>query len=358
MNQPSPTDPESIQPVRVKRHRVDWEASDLDLAGITAQRAATLAPRIATGCWYLNPRYTVSSSAPLAEFFRTVLNLRATWLRTCREVQGTSGQRHLARQVESNGRLAATLPIDPFTSLGISSHGSPHSVLIGDLPDDQRREVVEAGQIAKMLAYSGIMFIDGNPIPPRTWQARANELLKPNPSVLVTITRRRLDLTVFKATGNFEPFKSISRTALQEHWDRQPSYAAFVCPQVTVSAPSATPAFYDAVGRCQAQWCTLLNRTLGCGNIRRARRATDEATVSLVYSGTLVVDGQIYLPGCWPIHKPKPGRLKKTPFESQTVTPSYLGLNLPATALPRQGPTLPAVGLDVSGSLVPGKTAL
>ena len=179
MNNPSPTLPKPVQPVRVKRHRVDWEASDLDLAGITAQRAVSLAPRIATGCWYLNPRYTVSSPSPSAEFFRTMLNLRASWLRTCREVQGTSGQRHLARQVVSKGRLVATLPIDPIRSLGVSSHGSLHPVVIEDLPDDQRREVIESGQIAKMLAYSGILFIHGDLVTPRTWQARAEASNKP-----------------------------------------------------------------------------------------------------------------------------------------------------------------------------------
>jgi len=52
-----------------------------------------------------------------------------------------------------------------------------------------------------MLAFSGVLFIDVNSVPPRTWQARADELLNPDPDVLVTITRRRLDLAAFKATG-------------------------------------------------------------------------------------------------------------------------------------------------------------
>jgi len=326
MNNDPSSNPEPIQPVRVKRHRVDWEASDLDLADITGQRAVTLAAQIATGCWFLNPRYTVSSPAPTAEFFRTVLKLRSTWLRTCRDIQGTSGQRHLAHQVVRKGRLGAILPIDPIAVPGHPSHLPLRSVPIADLPDDQRREVIEAGQIAKTLAYSGILFIDGNLIPPRTWQARADELLNSGPDVPVTITPRRLDLATFKATGDPEPLRTISRAALQEHLDRQPSQAAYVSPQVTVSAPAATHAFYMAVRTCQAEWCTLLNRTLGCGNVRRARRATDEATVTLVYSGTLVVDGKIYMPGCWPIHDPKPWLLKKTPFGTPTVPVEFLGL--------------------------------
>jgi hypothetical protein len=334
MNNAPSFNPEPIQPVRVKRHRVDWEASDLDLAAITGRRAVTLAPQIATGCWFLNPRYTVSSPVPTAEFFRTVLRLRSTWLRTCREVQGTSGQRHLARQVVGQGRLGAITPIDPIAAPGLPSHLPFRSVSIADLPDDQRREVIEAGQIAKTLAYSGILFMDGNPVPPRTWRARADELLNPRPDVPVTITRRRLDLAAFKATGDPEPLRAISRAALQEHLDRHPSQAAYVSPQVTVSALSATHAFYQAVRTFQAIWCTLLNRTLGCGNVRRARRAMDQATVSLVYGGTLVVDRQLYLPGCWPIHDPTSSRVNKTPFQSPTVPPLYLGLTLPRASRP------------------------
>ncbi len=178
MNNAPSSNPDSIRPVRVQRHKVDWEASDLDLADLTAQRAMSLAPQIATGCWFLNPRYTVSSPTPTAEFFRTMLKLRSTWLRTCRQILGNSGQRHSARQVVTKGRLGAILSIDPIAVPSLPSDPSLPSVPIADLPDDQRREAIEAGQIAKMLAYSGTLFIDGNPVPPRTWQARADELLK------------------------------------------------------------------------------------------------------------------------------------------------------------------------------------
>jgi len=346
MNHVPSSDPKLIRPVRVQRHKVDWEASDLDLAEITAQRAVNLAPQIATGCWFLNPRDTVSSPTPTAEFFRTVLKLRSTWPRTCREVQGTSGQRHLAHQVVRKVRLGAIMPIDPIAVPGLPSHLSSRSVLVADLPDDQRREVVEAGQFAKTLAYSGILFIDGNPVPPRTWQARADKLLNQGADVPVTITRRRLDLAAFKGTGDPEPLRTISRAALQEHLDRQPPHAAYVSPKVTISAPSATHAFYNAVRTCQAEWCTFLNRTLGCGNVRRARRATDEATVSLVYSGTLLVDGQVYLPGLWPNQPLKKVRLKWSPSGSPTVPPEFLGLIVPPIQMPEHGGDDPSAVSD------------
>jgi len=325
MKNSSPNIPESVQPVSVRRHRVDWECADL--AEVTAQRAMSLGSKLANGCWFLNPRFTVSSPAPTAEFFRTVLSLRSSWLRTCRQVLGNYGQRRLSRQAERQGRQGAILAINPDAAEKDRSHRPPQSVPLSDLPDDQRREVIEAGQIAKGLGFAGVLFIEGDSIPPRTWQARADELLNAEPNVLVNTTRRRVDLAAFKSTGDPEPLRTISRLALQEHLERQPSHAAYVSPQVTVSAPSATPAFYAEAKRRQAQWCILLNRTLGCGNLRRARRASDTATISLAYSGTLVVDGQIYLPQCWPTHSPKPSLLRKTPCQSPTVPPTFLGLD-------------------------------
>jgi hypothetical protein len=176
MNNPSPTLPEPIQFVCVQRHRVDWEASDIDLADLTAQRAVTLAPQIATGCWFLNPRYTVSSSAPSAKFFRTVLRLRSTWLRTCRQIMGNSGQRHLARLFERRGRLGALLPLDLDDAAVDQSVPREELVLLSELSPDRRREVIEAGQLAKSLGSSGILLIDGQVIPHKMWQAQADRL--------------------------------------------------------------------------------------------------------------------------------------------------------------------------------------
>jgi len=83
MNNSVPTIPEPIQPPCVRRHRVYWEANDL--AEVTAERATSLGPKLATGCWYLCPRFTVSSPAPTAAFFRKVIEVRSSWLRTCRQ---------------------------------------------------------------------------------------------------------------------------------------------------------------------------------------------------------------------------------------------------------------------------------
>jgi hypothetical protein len=221
--------------------------------------------------------------------------------------------------------------INPEIATEVSRHRPGQPVLLAELPPNLRPEVLRSGHLAKQLAYSGVLFIEGDIIPPRTWQVRADQLLNPVADVPVTITHRRVDLATFESTGDPKPLKSFSRSALQGHLDSHPTHAAFVTPQETLSAPTATPAFYEAAKQAQAQWCILLNRTLGCGNIRRLRRAADPATLCLAFSGTLLIDGQVYLPRCWPIHAPNPGRLKKTPFGGPAVPPEFLGLSPPDT---------------------------
>lgn len=190
MTHQPPTKPEPVQLVAVWRHRVDWE--DSDLAEVTAQRAVALATRIATGCWYLNPRYTVSSADPSAEFFRAVLDLRCTWLHTCRQVLGNSGQRHLARQVEARGRRGALLDPNPDGPTGEAGRLVDMSVVRSSIPRDRRRDVIEAGQMAKSLAFGGVMFIDGQPIPPPAWQAKADDLLNGRHGQGIIQNHRRL----------------------------------------------------------------------------------------------------------------------------------------------------------------------
>ncbi|CAN5605517.1 hypothetical protein BH23PLA1_BH23PLA1_36870 [soil metagenome] len=285
-NPTKPTKP--IQPFRVRRHPVKWEQGDPTdpaftwLADLTYQAIEDLGQDIRDGCHFVCPCVTISSREPTAVFFLEVLNRRGSWLRTFRHAAGNRNPRQLAKAL---------------------------------------------GPSARQAILSGILFIDGDPVPPHTWQAQADQLRQPSKAPQITTTHHCVDLSAFKATGDPEPLKQMARQALLVLLDASPGHAAFITPQRTISAPTATPDFYAAARQYQAQWCTLLNRTLGCGNVRRARRAADIPTVTLVYSGTLLVDGQVFLPQCWPIHAPKPGRLKKTPLGSPTVPPEFLGLN-------------------------------
>src|SRR5262249_5363679 len=131
-----------------------------------------------------------------------------------------------------------------------------------------------------------------------------------------------LDLATLRVTADVEPLKRMAREVLQDHLDHHPNDAVFVTPQATVSAPTASPEFYFKVDQQKAAWCTLLKRTLGCGFVRRLRRVADQETLCLVFSGTLIVAGQVYLPGFWPNRTPKPKQLDGTPFHSPTVPPS------------------------------------
>lgn len=148
----------------------------------------------------------------------------------------------------------------------------------------------------------------------------ANDRIGPLPDAPVT------NPATLKVSGDPEPLKAISLSALQEHLDRHPTHSAYVNPMATVSSPAANRDFYEAASRYQAQWCTLLNRSFGCGNVRRLRWSSDAATVSLALSGTFLADGQVHLPGCWPIHTPKSSYLKKTPFGSPAVPSEFLDL--------------------------------
>ena len=313
----------------VEVSKFDYDCgTDGNPGDLTEHRLALLGDALNLGAWFLNPIYLVKAPSPSIEFYKAARQARRRWLDWTRQSLSNHGLRSQGRQAEHGGRRAALVSLDQPDNLDDDPRFVSRPIRLSGLSQEQRREVLQSGRFAKQMAYTGMMIIDGEVITPKTWHRWATELIHPDrPGI--TIAPRKVFLSTLKATGNTTHLEQLSREALQAHFDVYPSHAAYVCPNVTVSAPSATPAFYEAVKRFQAQWCTLLNRTLGCGNVRRARRAADEATVSLVYSGTLVVDGRLYLPGCWPTHYPKPGRLKNTPFQSSTVPPPYLGLKAP-----------------------------
>ena len=170
---------------------------------------------------------------------------------------------------------------------------------------------------------SGLVYIDGIPIPLKVWQAKARLILNPTAKSLIVGTHRHLDLTALKANFNLDPLKQLSRSALQAHLAEFPTHAAYVLPNVTISAPVATPAFYAAAARAQQRWRILLNHTLGKAHARRARQGADPESHALVFGGTLVVDGQCYWPGQWPNHSPRPGQ---APFDAPAVPSKSLRL--------------------------------
>ncbi len=66
----------------------------------------------------------------------------------------------------------------------------PDSSSMSGLSAFQRLEVINAGRTAKNLAFGGILFLDGELIPPRTWQAQADQFLVPDNCVTVEVKCR------------------------------------------------------------------------------------------------------------------------------------------------------------------------
>ena len=61
------------------------------------------------------------------------------------------------------------------------------------------------------------MIIDGNHIPPRTWQAQADQILHPK-EPRITIIRRRIDRATLKSTNDFEPLnRALAELGLKVH---------------------------------------------------------------------------------------------------------------------------------------------
>lgn len=287
-------DHEPDRPVTVRRHPVDWEAADFEVA--TAQRYLDWKQRLSRGIWYLNPRYTVHAAAPTPAFFLKVREVQGSWLRMVRQSIHNRGLRREAR----------------------------------------RREPMVRG-----LAFSGILILDGEAIPPSTWSEMADGSLKPT-ITKVSSTHRHLDLTPLQTTGDLDPLMRVAQSALQDHLDLDPEHAAFITPHLSLSAPTATPAFYRRAEHAMDQWRILLTRFLGNGNYRRARRSADPVTYSLVFGGVLYANRQLYWPACWPNQTPRPSILKRSPFQTPTVPPSFLGLSLSQQARLPIEPTPPS----------------
>jgi len=312
--------------VEITSHRLDWGASR-DLGELTAQRCLLLGDRLRRGAWFLCPRFTVYSPTKSADFFRAAREARSHWLMQARRVMGKGDLRREKHKAERLGRRAAYLDLAQPVVEGGPHEIPPEVVNLSDLPRDQREAVFLGGMLGKEMALTGIMFIDGDHILPWTWNRMADELLRTEAETAPITTHRRIDLTTLKATGDAEFLKRLSRDALQSHLDEHPRHAAYISPSRTVRAASASSDFFREVDRQKGAWCTYLNRELGSGFVRRAIRAADDETIALVYRGTLVVDGLLYLPGCWHNWATKPRRLTKTPFQAPTVPPAFLGLN-------------------------------
>jgi len=311
--------------VEFVKHRIDWDTVT-DLAGLTEERLSHREISIDRGAWYINPGYSVHAPTPSADFFRVAAHARDQWLRRMRRNLSSYGHRQEVRHAIDRGRRAALLDLGTDSN-PLAVELPPGVVHIRNLPDAHRSAVRDSGHLARRLASSGVMFIDGDLIAPKVWNRMANELLRPGKMPRLTIVNRRVDLDSFRATNDLEPVMQLTRHALRDHLSQSPWLPAYIAPYRTITAPDASPEFYLQAKRCRDTWAFLLNRTLSSRVVRRLHREADVPAFMLAFSGVLVIDGQLYLKGCWPDRSPKPGHLRKTPLNAPTVPPEFLGVN-------------------------------
>lgn len=324
-----PASPILDGPVTTMQHVVDWGTSS-DLDDITSRRAWALAPLIAIGCWFLNPRFSVWSQSPTAAFFAEVRKVQASWLNSTWRVIKKKGQRTEARQTEQKGRRAAFLGLTPAPSEGHRPQAPSKAIPLGRLSSDQRKGVIEGGKLAKQLAFGGVLFINGELKDPPTWNRLADELLNPDPT-RVTVIRRKVDLSALGGAGKTDALEELSRSAIRDHFENAPAHVAYITPLKTISAPIPSGSFLDKAARHRKEWIRMLSRAMGSSNHRRARLSSNIKALTVVYDGTLVHDGQLYRPDFDrdPGQSPDSGYPGLFSYHLTPVSDQDLGLTLP-----------------------------
>jgi hypothetical protein len=322
--------------LEVKKFHLHW-ATSRDLGDVTGERFSNLGHLIFRGAWFLNPLFSVHAPTPSAEFFRAALKSRSQWLRTSRQVLSNHGQRYIAREAERLGRKAAYLTVLNADPERDQDEEYSESLRFPDFTGDLKAEVLAYGKIAKQFAFSGVMFIDGNHIDPRTWYSLADQLLHPDTAV-VTVTRRRVDLAAYKATGDPEPLKAVALNELKSQLILNPGAALYVTPGLTIVAPCASPQFLKRAHAAEFEWHSRLWRALR-GEKKTLARASDVPTRLLVHYGIFVNNGRGYLPGCWPDQRPSTTKLKLSPFRTPTFPLEFLGLDIDANTPSHRTPS-------------------
>jgi len=117
--------------VRVEQHQLpEWDEDAW--AATTAERVGEIARDNRAGCFYLNPIFTVSAASFSAEFSRKARKCQASWYRRVDQV--------LLRKHRKRRERALTF-------------------------------------LERQLAYTGILIIDGNPVPPHEWTAMEKQFV-------------------------------------------------------------------------------------------------------------------------------------------------------------------------------------
>ena len=265
------------RPKDVVVQRLAWDWND---PSETVERELQYIGReLRKGCWYVSPMFRVHSPEPTRGFFASVQKRQREWFRV------------MSRQVGSGWRRLMDVTKDLY----------------------RRR-----------IGFTGILVVHGQVIDPRA-QRRLEAHVGLHPESDLVVVRRPHAYVCLKER-DWESLKQLSRIDLEQQLSANPADPVYVNPGIAVMGLKADLAFYaEAQKRCSA-WHACLARLFGNRETRALCHEADLPTLMLVFNGTLVVDGNIYIPGCWPNQHPTKGKLRHCPFGLPTVTPDYLGL--------------------------------
>ena len=229
--------------------RLVWDWQDPSRA--VDQELRELGEHIRQGCLYLNPMFKVFSDEPTLGFLREVRRCQREWFRVLTRQFGSANWRR---------KMAV----------------------------DNLRE--------RRMGFSGILFIKGQEIDPvEQWRLETSFGLHPEADLVISHRPYSYPLVVHE---DWDALKDISRLELDRQLSANPRDALYVTPGITVMGISATEAFYAEVEKRSSEWHGRFHRVFGNCKARSLGRDADWATRLLVFNGTLVVDGEIYLSGC------------------------------------------------------------
>jgi hypothetical protein len=151
----------------------------------------------------------------------------------------------------------------------------------------------------------------------------------------ITLVERKHAATLLRQQ-DWDALRAISQQELELRFTEVPDRPTFINPQVTVVGVQADDLFYSEVLRLSGWWHRDMARLLSHSGVKKLAMKADWATKLLVFDGTLIVNGQIFLSGFWPNRQLRLKRLRKTPFGKPTVPPEYIGLVRNANGCPRE----------------------
>ena len=258
--------------VTIRRLVWDWgDTSRLPLV----ERQRILGHRL-PGCWFLNPQYEVHGRFVAPGFFLSARKCQADWFR----------------------------------------------ILDRQFPDGGWRNVMSTTtDLERQGAFTGILIVNGRECDAHDWNT-IEELGGLRPRV-----QRRPAAFQMVRQQDWPRLIQMSRSHLEGEIAADPEMALFVTPGITVAGLPLRP-FYREVHKRSSEWHGFVTRVLGSQRRAKFTRNADWATRMLTVSGTLVIDGMIYVPGLWPGQSLTKRKMAASPFGTTTVPPEYLGLQL------------------------------